>query len=347
MAEPIPMLALVNAILRNRFRIGALVLILCVAAAAYSLLRHREYISSSSFSLQNSDSRRVSGIAAQMGLAIPTADGSQSPAYYVELLSSREILTRAAASPYSYRAEGKIVTAALPVIYGIETRDSVLKYDEAVRRLRSDISAEKSKETGIVRVTVAATAPELAQQVDARLLALLNEFNLKTRQSQAANERRFIEQRMVEISVELRAAEDRLQNFLQRNRGGVGIIPELSLERDRLQREVSIRQQVYTSLSQNYEQARIDEVRDSPALTIIESPSYPARPAPRGTVRRVFLALIFGLLLGILPLVMRVLLGGHQRSIEEEREEFRQLRGELRLWRPTRDASPPLSARDA
>jgi uncharacterized protein involved in exopolysaccharide biosynthesis len=265
----------------------------------------------------------------------------------VELLSSREILTRAAATPYTYRADGKIVTAQLPVIYGIKAGDSVAKYDQAVQRLGSDVSAEKSRETGIVRVSVVQRSPELAQQVDARLLALLNEFNLKTRQSQAANERRFIEQRMSEISTELRGAENRLQDFLQRNRGGVGTIPELSLERDRLQREVSIRQQVYTSLSTNYEQARIDEVRDTPALTVIESPSYPAHPAPRGTIRRVFLAMIFGLVLGILPLIVRVLLGGHQKSLEEEREEFRQLRGKLRLWRPTRDANPPLSAREA
>lgn len=346
-SEPIPFLAIVNAILRNRLRIALLIAVLCFGVAAYTLLRPRTYVSDASFSLQSSDSHRGSGIAAQFGLTLPSSDGSQSPAYYVELLDSREILTAAAASQYSYKTDGRKVTGTLPQLYDIDDRDSAVKYDRAVRRLRAAITSDKSRETGIVDVSVSAQSPELAQQLLTRLLQLLNEFNLKTRQSQAANERRFIEQRMAEIGVDLRAAEDRLQNFLQRNRGGYASIPELSFEHDRLSREVGLRQQVYTSLAQNYEQARIDEVRDTPALTVIESPSLPVRPAPRGLVRRVFVALLIGLLLGTLPLLLRVLLTARRRSMDEEVEEFRRLKGELRLWRSGRNGSPPLTAREA
>jgi len=347
LAEPIPFLAVVNAILRNRLRIALLVFVLCASAAAYTLLTPRTYVSHAAFSLQSSESHRMSGLAAQFGLALPSSEGTQSPAYYLELLGSREILTAAAASRYSYQSHGKQISGTLPQLYDINDRDSALRYDRVVRDLRAAISTEQSRETGIVKVGVAAESPVLAQQLLARLLALLNEFNLKTRQSQAANERRFIEQRMAEISVDLRAAEDRLQNFLQRNRGGYTNIPELSFEHDRLSREVGLRQQVYTSLAQSYEQARIDEVRDTPALTVIESPSLPVRPAPRGLVRRVFVALLVGLLLGTLPLLLRVLLTARRRSMDEEVEEFRRLKRELRIWRPARNAGPPLTAREA
>lgn len=345
-AEPIPMLAVINAILRNRLRIALIIGTLCGAAVTYTLVQPRSYVSTASFSLQSSESRHLSGIAAQIGLALPSSDGTQSPAYYVELLGSREILTDAAASRYSFKKDGKLISATLPEIYEMNDRDSAVKYDRAVRKLHGAITTEQSRETGIVDLAVSAPTPTLARQLSTRLLQLLNEFNLKTRQSQAANERRFIEQRLAEISVELRAAEDRLQSFLQRNRGGYASIPELSFEHDRLAREVSLRQQVYTSLAQNYEQARIDEVRDTPVITVIESPSFPVRPAPRGLVKRVFTALLLGLLFGIVPLLLRVLFTPSRKSMDDEVAEYRKLRSEIRSWRPGRPAEP-LSSREA
>lgn len=335
-SEPIPLLAIINAVLRNRARIILIAALLGTVVGAYVLFSKRLYVSTASFSLQGSDTRRFSGIAAQIGLALPAGEGTQSPAYYVELLGSREILGSAAASPYFQTRDGRRTSATLADIYGIKESDSALRQEETVRRLRTAISSEKSRETGIVGISVAAPSPALAQQLLSRLLELLNEFNLKTRQSQAANERRFIEQRLAEVTVDLRAAEDRLQNFLQRNRDAFSNTPDLSFEHDRLSREVALRQQVYTSLAQNYEQARIDEVRDTPAMTIIEAPNLPVRPAPRGFVRKVLLAIILGLVIGILPIVLQVLMSAHHRTLEEEAAEFQRLRSEIGRWRPIR-----------
>jgi len=90
-----------------------------------------------------------------------------------------------------------------------------------------------------------------------------------TRQSQAAAERGFTEERMAEAQEELRAAENELQRFLQNNRQFQNS-PELVFQHDRLQRRVAMRQQVYTSLVQSYEQARIDEVPNTPVITVVE-----------------------------------------------------------------------------
>jgi uncharacterized protein involved in exopolysaccharide biosynthesis len=332
MADSIPYLAVVNAILRSRFRIASFVAILCVGVLVYGLSKPREYVSDASFSLQGGDAKRLSGLAAQIGLAVTSNDGPQSPSYYVELLGSREILLATATSRYSFRKDGRITSGPLPDVYGIEG-DSAQRYDMALRRLRGAISTSKSRETGIVKVSVVARSPMLAQQILARLIALLNEFNLKTRQSQAANERRFVEQRMAEIGGDLRGAEDRLQIFLQRNRGSFGSVPDLAMEHDRLTRQVSLLQQVYTALAQSYEQARIDEVRDTPAITVIEAPNLPVQPAPRGLLKRLFLMLILSLALGILLPVLGVLLSSKKRSLEEEAAEFGRLRWGLLRWR--------------
>ena len=65
------------------------------------------------------------------------------------------------------------------------------------------------------------------------MLDLVSEFNLEKRQSQAAAERKFTEERSEQARTELLDAENRLQRFLQRNRD-FGNDPSLTFERDRL-----------------------------------------------------------------------------------------------------------------
>ena len=67
-------------------------------------------------------------------------------------------------------------------------------------------------------------------------------------------------------------AERAREDFLRQNRG-FGNSPELMSEHDRLQRQVAMRQEVYTSLLRSQEQARIDAVRDTPLLAFIDTPS--------------------------------------------------------------------------
>lgn len=331
MSQSIPVLAIVNSVLRHRVRTLLVVVLLWAVTAALVLSAPLKYVSSASFSLQGSDARRLSGLAAQIGLALPSGDGGQqSPAYYLELLESREILSQASAAVYVDTVNGRPVRTALAEAYRIKGTDTATVRDDVIKALREAVTTSKSRETGIVHVSVTAPSPRLARQLLTRLLELLSDFNLKTRQSQAANERRFVEQRLTGISAELRTAEDRLQDFLLRNRGGAANAPELSFQRERLQREVMLRQQLHNSLAQNYEQARIDEVRDTPALTIIEAPNLPVRRAPRGLLRALILATALGLALGVLPLTLGVLLSRKPRSLAAEVVEFRRLRQELR-----------------
>lgn len=331
-AEQIPVLAFANAVLRKRRRIAAFVIAAGVLAATWKLTRPARFVSSASFSLQGSDQRRLSGLAAQFGFALPGNDGQQTSAYYVELLTSREILSRAASAPYVDSVNGRAVPVSLAKVFRIEVQDSALAMDRVVDRLAGAIGTSRSRETGIVHVSVEAPSPVLAQSILRTLLSLLSDFNVRTRQSQAANERRFVEARLAETRAEVRSAEDRLQEFLQRNRSGMGT-PVLSFEHDRLEREVVLRQQLLNSLSQSYEQARLDEVRDTPAITTIESPSRPARREPRGMVKTTLAAMMVSGVLAMIVVALLVLVGTTNRSADVELAEFRETLDSMRFWR--------------
>src|SRR5947208_12693947 len=91
--EGLSTLALVNALLRRRVLVVALPMLMVAGLAAYELSLPRKYVSSAAFMPQGPDTRsRMSGLAAQFGIAIPAIDGGQSPSFYVELIGSREIL---------------------------------------------------------------------------------------------------------------------------------------------------------------------------------------------------------------------------------------------------------------
>ena len=104
---------------------------------------------------------------------------------------------------------------------------------------------------------------------------------------------------MTDVGRDLRESEDKLQTFLQRNRDYRNS-PQLSFEQERLAREIAMRQQVFTSVVQAFEQARTEEVRDTPVLNIIDAPEVPSMPNGRGVVRLSILAALTGLLVGIL-----------------------------------------------
>jgi uncharacterized protein involved in exopolysaccharide biosynthesis len=81
-----------------------------------------------------------------------------------------------------------------------------------------------------------------------------------------------------------------------------------------------------SSLAQNYEQARIDEVRDIPVITIVEEPEAPALPDPRMLLLRGILALVAGALLGSLLAFFLAFVRASRSDTADELDEFRQLK---------------------
>jgi uncharacterized protein involved in exopolysaccharide biosynthesis len=70
-------------------------------------------------------------------------------------------------------------------------------------------------------------------------------------------------------------------------------------EEQRLQRQVTLRQTLYLSLAQNYESAKIEEVRNTPVITLVERPEGFVEPRPRRTVVKALAALLLAGFAGV------------------------------------------------
>lgn len=241
---------------------------------------------------------------------------------YVELVRARALLEPMALDTIvvAERAEGRYTVAD---VFGVSpTLPPAKRIDNTVSALAGTIGAEEVRALGGVRINVRTKWPSVSMALADRLLHRVNEFSLETRRVQAAAERQFAELQAAQARLGLRDAEERLQSFLRRNRAIDGS-PELSFERDRLQRAVSLRQEVFTGLQQSGEQARMQEMRDLAVITTLEHPRLPEIPESRKTARKGITWALFGALVGaFLAFLTHAVSAGRKATSKEAREFY-------------------------
>src|SRR5688500_1475243 len=241
----------------------------------------------------------TSGIAA-------AAEFSQSIVFYSDMVKSKTILAAVARKPYT-TAEGARTTLA--AMYGIKESDPRIAPGLAAERLLTDVSSSIYSRSGMVGIAAHSTDPAIAQQIAANILAELDAFSATRRRSQTLEERKFTEDLVSESRARLARAEEAHAAFARVNRDYENS-PQLRVENDRLAREVSMQQQIYTAITQSYEQAKIEAVRDPSALSVVEPPDLPAQPQTRAALRKTLLGLAAGFFVGVVIAFLR------QRAME-------------------------------
>jgi uncharacterized protein involved in exopolysaccharide biosynthesis len=335
--EPLSILGVTNVVLRNRRLVVGVMFLFALIAVVWTALAPRVYMSSATFipAGKKAPLQAASGLAAQFGISVPGADPQQSPDFYVALLHSRSVQNDVVNAQYAFNAPNGPFRGTLLDYYGGKNGPLARRRATALRTLNRQILTGTSLKTGAVNLSVQSFSPVLAEAIARNLMAAVDQFNRTRLQTQSVQERQFTEEQLATAAAELRAAEDQLENFQESNR--VFGAPRLNLDRERLLREVSMRQQLYTSLAQAYAQARIDAVRDNPSVVVLESPEVAADPEPRGLLRSGVLALLAGLFLGVLLAFMREHILRTKELHPEEDAEYTTLRAAV-----ARDLRNPL-----
>ena len=135
-------------------------------------------------------------------------------------------------------------------------------------------------------------------------ISALNEANIALRQARAAAEQTFTSERAEHARQDLTDAEGILAAFYERNRA-IANSPSLQMEESRLRRAVDMAQQVYVQLRLQEEQAAVQAVRNTPAISVIDPP---LRPVKRSRPNR-RLAVLMGLFIGLAAGMLRAAKG--------------------------------------
>lgn len=332
-AESRSMVEMLTLLLRRRRLVFGLPILSAIAAVLVSvLLLPRLYTVEARFSPDSSvpQMSQLAGLASQFGINIGGDAADQSIDFYAELLESKELLRSAVLTDYTFSGRrGRALSGNLVELLQIDEGTADERIGVAVQVVNDWVVARADATAGIITVSVSAPWPELSVKLSERLLELVNAFNLDRRQSRAAAERRFLEARVAEAGEDLRGAEAALEQFLSDNRRYVES-PQLTFEYARLQRRVDLIQEVYRSLVQGYEQARVSEVRNTPVITVLDQPRGPAEQTSPAYILNGILGLVLGGLLALGIVLGGELISSVRRSRPREMLELeREARGFL------------------
>lgn len=282
---------------------------------------------SSSIQLPNG----IGALAGELGFSLPGADPMSSPDFYAAVMESRSLLARTLQTrfPVPGVTGARPDSALLIDILEIEDDTPRERLETGVEWLRDHSSARVDNKTGTIEFSVELPDPDLAAAVTGHMVGLLNDFNQRTRNLRARERRKFTETRSAEAQKDLNAAEDDLRAFLSRNRQ-FEFSPQLTFEHGRLERQVTMRQEVYQTLQREFEIARIEEVNDTPVLTVVDQPVAPAKPSSPKRIRMALVAAVLGTLLGV---SLAFLLEYLERSRERQPMVYQQV---AQAWRRTR-----------
>ncbi len=244
----------------------------------------------------------LAGLATPLGLSLGS-EASKSPKFYAEVLRSRELMEQVLTSKYRNPRAESLDSATLLQILRVRGRNSADSVYRGVRKLDALIAVRVSTPTNIVTLDVDAPDPQLAAAIANRFIEYLNAFNTHSRQSQAGEQRRFVEQRVADGERDLRESEENLRGFYERNRSWQQS-PQLTFGEGRVRRQVEIRQEVYLTLKREYEMARIEEVNDTPVITVIDVASAPVKKSKPKRLMLTAIAFILGGIIAVFSIAM-------------------------------------------
>jgi len=223
---------------------------------------------------------QLSNLAALAGVSIGGASASQSPQFYAAVLTSKPIQYAVLKRRYptaglggSWQDQDSATLIEILAPPG-RTADEQLWNAAMLLARRTDISTDQR--TSIIRIAITLPTPVLSAAVANAFGEELNRFNREVRQSQARGRRIFAEDRVKEVSAELVNAEVAIRDFFASNREYQNS-PRLVFEYNRLQRSLTVQQELYLDLRRQLDAARLAEVDDLPVITIVETAIPPQR----------------------------------------------------------------------
>ncbi|MGB6032965.1 MAG: GNVR domain-containing protein, partial [Bacteroidota bacterium] len=148
--------------------------------------------------------------------------------------------------------------------------------EEALKCLRKLMSAQHDVKTKTVTITLEMREPQLAADVLNMLVQEVDRFIREERTTSASEQVKWISERLAEVEEELRAAEDSLTDFRERNRRVIDS-PELLLQQARLQREVTVKSTIFIELKKQRELAEIEEIKNVSIVNVLDKARAPVK----------------------------------------------------------------------
>ena len=269
-------------IIKKRIKLIIAITLLSISfAIAYVFfIAHPVYVTTAKLLPTGEDNSlsNIQGLASQFGLGLPFQSGSSLSFsdIYPEIVKSRQLTGIVLEKKFNTRKFGQ--NQSLKSIVSRQFRLDKYDVDERFKRaseiLQDNIKVSKARLTSIITLEVGAIEPDFAVDL---ANAIINESDKLQRQfktHQVSDKRSFIEDRIKDVKKDLESAQEDLKEFREKNRQ-VQYSPALLLEEERLTTEMDVKKEIFSTLKQQFELAKIEEVEEGATVQILDKPVAP------------------------------------------------------------------------
>ena len=116
--------------------------------------------------------------------------------------------------------------------------------------------------------------PAFAKELAEKLIIKSSVIQRQLKTNRVKQKRMFIEERLEQVSTEMKILEKKLREFREENRN-LSSSPILQMKVQEMGREVDLQNSLYVTLKTQYEKAKIDEVGRDDMVQQIDGPSLP------------------------------------------------------------------------
>lgn len=166
-----------------------------------------------------------------------------------------------------------------------------------LKKIKDRISANMDPETGVVTVSVQMQDAEIAANVADEVVQKLSEYITEKRTEKARRDVEFIEERFEEAEDRFEEAQKELATFNDANRGQLTAMART--EEQKLLSRYDLNFNLYNSLAERLEEARIKLQEETPVVNILEPAAIPYRRSKPKRTQLLILSILFGGVVGI------------------------------------------------
>jgi uncharacterized protein involved in exopolysaccharide biosynthesis len=243
-----------------------------VLATLIALFVLTEYFRSTAILLPDTDKTKfasggggLSDLAAMAGVNV---GGEVSVVrLYPTILKSESVLKTVIYTKYQTKEYPDSVN--LIQYWKIKEKNPDRDYEVALLTLRKLLDIAMDAKTAVLTMSIETEEPQLSADILNTTIRASDKFIRTKRNTNALEQRKWIEARLVEVKEDLSKAENTLKDFREKNRVVSGS-PQLLLDQERLIREVQINSTMYAELKKQYELVKIEEIRTTPIINVLD-----------------------------------------------------------------------------
>jgi len=154
-----------------------------------------------------------------------------------------------------------------------------------------------SQPTGTHLLITSFEDPSLSNAVNQRILFQLKDLFETKMKFKARENTVFIQQRLEEAQADLRRAENRQSQWMERNKAFGD--PSLSLEKDRLSRDIAVCTELFLQAKKQFELSKIEEMREIPVIEIIDPSEDAFGPSKPNRRQILFIGSLFAIFFSV------------------------------------------------